>query len=59
MHKFTAEEWKMILRDRQTEQEERRNNIALNDICKECGRYKKIPIHFCTECWKDMKQEIV
>ena len=26
----------------------------LNRICKECGRYRKIPQHFCNDCWKEM-----
>lgn len=25
----------------------------LNRICKECGRYRKIPQHFCNDCWKE------
>ena len=30
----------------------------LNHICKECGRYRKIPTHFCNECWKEMDKII-
>ena len=26
----------------------------LNRICKECGRYRKIPQQFCNDCWKEM-----
>ena len=25
----------------------------LSRICKECGRYRKIPQHFCNDCWKE------
>ena len=27
---------------------------ALNRICKECGRYRRIPQQFCNECWREM-----
>ena len=30
----------------------------LNRICKECDRYRKIPQHFCNECWKEMDKTI-
>ena len=30
----------------------------LNRICKECGRYRKIPQHFCNDCWKEMDKII-
>ena len=26
----------------------------LSNICKDCGRYRSIPPHFCNECWKEM-----
>ena len=26
----------------------------LSSICKDCGRYQRIPTHFCNECWKEM-----
>ena len=27
---------------------------TLSNICKDCGRYRSIPTHFCNECWKEM-----
>ena len=30
----------------------------LFNICKECGRYQRIPTHFCNECWKEMDKII-
>ena len=26
----------------------------LKKICRECGRERKIPQHFCNDCWKEM-----
>ena len=26
----------------------------LNRICKECGRYRRIPQQFCNECWREI-----
>lgn len=37
---------------------ERKQNKILSAVCKECGRYKKIPIYFCNECWKEMNETI-
>ena len=30
----------------------------LSSICKDCGRYQRIPTHFCNECWKEMDKTI-
>ena len=30
----------------------------LSNICKDCGRYRSIPTHFCNECWKEMDKII-
>lgn len=30
----------------------------LSSICKDCGRYRHIPTHFCNECWKEMDKII-
>ena len=30
----------------------------LSSICKDCGRYRHIPTHFCNECWKEMDKTI-
>ena len=30
----------------------------LSSICKDCGRYRRIPTHFCNECWKEMDKAI-
>lgn len=38
--------------------EERKNKAVLSKICKECGRYRKIPIRYCNECWKEMDETI-
>ena len=31
---------------------------VLNQICKECGRTRKIPMSFCNDCWKEMNETI-
>lgn len=31
-----------------------REKKVLNQICKECGRYRGIPQQFCNECWREM-----
>ena len=30
----------------------------LSSICKECDRFKRIPQHFCNDCWKEMDKII-
>ena len=32
-------------------------HILIN-ICKDCGKYRYIPTHFCNECWKEMDKTI-
>ena len=27
----------------------------MQQCCKECGRYKKIPNRFCNDCWVEAK----
>ena len=31
---------------------------VLNQICKECGRTRRIPMSFCNDCWREMSQTI-
>lgn len=31
----------------------------LTTICRECGRYKKIPIYHCNACWQEMENDLV
>lgn len=31
---------------------------VLNQICKECGRTRRIPMSFCNDCWREMNQTI-
>ena len=30
----------------------------LNNICKECGRERHIPVAMCRECWKELSETI-
>lgn len=46
-----------------TQEEEKVKKVSregkiLFSVCKDCGRYKKIPITFCNECWKEMDRVI-
>jgi uncharacterized OB-fold protein len=27
---------------------------VLAQVCKDCGKSRRIPMQFCTECWKEM-----
>ena len=31
---------------------------VLNQICKDCGRTRRIPMSFCNDCCKEMNQTI-
>ena len=36
----------------------RKHNKMLHNICKECGRERKIPTSFCRDCWTMLQSEI-
>lgn len=58
MVKITPSHLQDILKEKYEIQKERRYNNHLSKICKECGRYRKIPISFCNDCWREMDKSI-
>lgn len=35
--------------------EEKKKKQMLSDICKECGRYRRAPMHYCDKCIEEME----
>ena len=58
MAKLSTEQFQHVLKEKYAIQNERKINNKLSKICKECGRYRKIPISFCNECWREMDATI-
>ena len=58
MAKLSTEQLQHVLKEKYAIQGERKTKNYLSKICKECGRYRKIPISFCNDCWREMDKSI-
>ena len=58
---FNKDDYQMSSQIKALTKEERifKNVKRMTDrICKDCGRYGRIPKQFCFDCWKEMTKTI-
>lgn len=58
MAKLSPEQLQIVMKEKYEIQNERKYKNTFSKICKNCGRYKKIPVSFCNECWREMDKTI-